>query len=81
MPFGWGLAICSLNSENTIEDKLLKQSPLYEDMMEEGTEKGRGEGAENTIITALTRVSVRSRTMYPGVCTVSANETVNCWTN
>jgi predicted transposase YdaD len=36
--------------KNMIEDKLLKQSPFYEDMMEEG----RGEGAEETIITALT---------------------------
>ena len=32
-----------------IEDKLLKQSPLYNDLMEEGIEKG----AEKTIITAL----------------------------
>jgi len=36
--------------KNMIEDKLLKQSPFYEDMMEEG----RGEGAEETVITALT---------------------------
>ncbi|MEA1864427.1 MAG: hypothetical protein U9N46_04415 [Euryarchaeota archaeon] len=36
--------------KNMIEDKLLKQSPLYEDLMEEG----RGEGAEETVITALT---------------------------
>ena len=34
-------------------DKLLKQSPLYEDLMEDGIEKGRGEGVEKTIITAL----------------------------
>ena len=27
-----------------IEDKLLKQSPLYGDMMEEGTGKGGGDG-------------------------------------
>ena len=32
-----------------IEDKLLKQSPLYGDLIEEG----RGEGAEETIIAAL----------------------------
>ena len=36
-----------------IEDKLLKQSPLYEDLMEEGIEKGRGEGAEKSIIAVL----------------------------
>ena len=36
-----------------IEDKLLKQSPLYDDLMEEGIEKGRGEGAEKSIITVL----------------------------
>ena len=35
--------------KNMIEDKLLKQSPFYEDMMEEG----RGEGAEKSIITVL----------------------------
>ena len=44
--------------KNMIEDKLLKQSPFYEDLMEEGMEKGRvecrGEGVEETVITALT---------------------------
>ncbi len=41
-----------------IEDKLLKQSPFYEDLMEEGRVEGRvegrGEGVEETVITALT---------------------------
>ena len=32
-----------------IEDKLLKQSPLYNDLMEEGIEKG----AEKSIVTVL----------------------------
>ncbi|PXF61261.1 MAG: hypothetical protein C4B59_04735 [Candidatus Methanogaster sp.] len=36
--------------KNMIEDKLLKQSPFYEDLMEEG----RVEGVEETVITALT---------------------------
>jgi predicted transposase YdaD len=40
-----------------IEDKLLKQSPFYEDLMEEGRVEGRvegmGEGAEKSIITVL----------------------------
>ncbi len=40
--------------KNMIEDKLLKQSPLYEDLMEEGRVEGRGEGVEETVITALT---------------------------
>ena len=35
--------------KNMIEDKLLKQSPFYEDLMEEG----RGEGAEKSIIAVL----------------------------
>jgi len=39
--------------KNMIEDKLLKQSPFYEDMMEEGRVEGRGEGAEKSIITVL----------------------------
>ncbi|MEA3282537.1 MAG: hypothetical protein U9Q68_08265 [Euryarchaeota archaeon] len=36
-----------------IEDKLLKQSPSYEDLMEEGRVEGRGESAEKSIITVL----------------------------
>ncbi|MEA1865392.1 MAG: hypothetical protein U9N46_09420 [Euryarchaeota archaeon] len=43
--------------KNMIEDKLLKQSPLYEDLMEEGRVEGRvegrGEGAEKTVIAVL----------------------------
>ena len=43
--------------KNMIEDKLLKQSPFYEDLMEEGRVEGRvegrGEGAEKSIITVL----------------------------
>ena len=35
--------------KNMIEDKLLKQSPFYEDLIEEGTENG----AEKSITTVL----------------------------
>ena len=43
--------------KNMIEDKLLKQSPFYEDLMEEGRVEGRVEGrdenAEKSLITVL----------------------------
>ena len=43
--------------KNMIQDKLLKESPFYRDVLEEGREEGRvegrGEGIEKTIIAAL----------------------------
>jgi predicted transposase YdaD len=39
--------------KNMIQDKLLKESPFYRDVLEEGREEGRGEGMEKTIIAAL----------------------------
>ncbi len=71
--------------KNMIEDKLLKQSPLYNDLMEEGIEKGivkgRGEGAENTILTALAaRFGAVSDRLSERIHNL-ANETAHCWTN